>query len=71
MARNKKRQPEKLDKESTGYMDNSFQKIDQQMQKYPTLVYDGPFDHMELWNPKDLSGKAITEEDAKELPRIC
>ncbi|MGI6066881.1 MAG: germination protein YpeB [Bacillota bacterium] len=60
----------KLDKESTGYMDNSFQKIDQQMQKYPTLVYDGPFsDHMELRNPKDLSGKAITEEDAKRIAR--
>ncbi|ATW23886.1 germination protein YpeB [Candidatus Formimonas warabiya] len=61
---------EKLDKESTGYLDTNFQKMNEQINQYPTLIYDGPFsDHLETKNPKALTGKAITWEEAKKRAR--
>lgn len=36
-----------------------FQTLDKQMQRYPTLIYDGPFsEHLERTEPRDLSGLA-------------
>lgn len=44
-----------------------FQAIDKQMQRYPTLIYDGPFsEHLERAEPRDLSGLAeISPEEAQ------
>lgn len=61
---------EKLDKESTGYLSTSFQRINEQMQKYPTLIYDGPYsDHMETSRPKELTGTEISFAEAKKIAR--
>ena len=46
----------------------SFQSIDQQMQGYPTLIYDGPFsDHLNKAQPEGLSGENITADQAKNI----
>jgi len=44
-----------------------FQKLDEQMQRYPTLVYDGPFsEHLEQAEPRALKGlEEITPGEAK------
>jgi len=61
---------EKLDKESTGYLDTNFTQINKKVEEYPTLIYDGPFsDHMESKKPKDLSGKNISWDEAKRTAR--
>lgn len=61
---------EKLDKESTGYLGTGFQRINEQMQKYPTLIYDGPYsDHMETSHPKELTGTEINFAEAKKIAR--
>lgn len=44
----------------------NFQTIDEKMQNYPTLIYDGPFsDHLERRKPKAIGGKKIDEAAAK------
>jgi spore germination protein len=66
----KKTSRTKLDKESTGYLDTNFKRINEQMQKYPTLIYDGPFsDHMENRKPIKLEGKNISWNEAKRIAR--
>ncbi|MBP7330784.1 MAG: Sporulation protein YpeB [Firmicutes bacterium ADurb.Bin373] len=38
---------------------SDFQVLDQRMQRYPALIYDGPFsEHLERTEPRDLSGLA-------------
>lgn len=45
-----------------------FQALDQRMQRYPTLIYDGPFsEHLERTEPKNLSDLAeISAADAQD-----
>lgn len=45
-----------------------FQAIDKQMQRYPTLIYDGPFsEHLERAEPRGLSGLSeIGPEEAQD-----
>lgn len=45
-----------------------FQALDQRMQRYPTLIYDGPFsEHLERIEPKNLSDLAeVTSADAQD-----
>ncbi|MCG8402891.1 MAG: germination protein YpeB [Firmicutes bacterium] len=43
-----------------------FQDMDNQMQKYPSLIYDGPFsDHLEQGNARGVTGDDITPAQAK------
>lgn len=43
-------------------------RVDKDMQRYPTLIYDGPFsDHIELMSPKGLTGSRISSDKAKEI----
>ncbi len=50
--------------------DRSFRRVDSQLQELPVLVYDGPFsDHIERMNPRGLTGKVITAEQAKDVAR--
>lgn len=66
----KRESQEELDKESTGYLDVNFKKINEQINQYPTLIYDGPFsDHMETKNPKAVTGKMINWDEAKKIAR--
>lgn len=66
----KEKSQDKLDQESTGYLDANFQKINEQINQYPTLIYDGPFsDHLETRNPKAVTGKMISWDEAKKLAR--
>lgn len=45
-----------------------FEKIDGQMQKFPTLIYDGPFsDHIEQKAPKGLTGPVVSATEAKNI----
>lgn len=60
----------KLKNAPAATMDGSFQRINDRMQKYPTLIYDGPFsDHMETRSPKEMTGKEISWEEAKTIAR--
>lgn len=46
----------------------NFQTIDTQMQKYPTLIYDGPFsDHLERGKARGLTGDEITPARARAV----
>lgn len=59
-----------LDKESTGYLDVNFKNINEQINQYPTLIYDGPFsDHLETKSPKAITGKMIDWDEAKKIAR--
>lgn len=61
---------EKLDKESTGYLDTNFAKINEQINQYPTLIYDGPYsDHLMTKNPKAITGDMIGWGEAKKIAR--
>ncbi|MEA4882628.1 MAG: germination protein YpeB [Clostridia bacterium] len=43
-------------------------KVDEQIQTFPTLIYDGPFsDHIEARKPVGVTGAPITAEQAKEI----
>ena len=45
---------------------NNFQTINQQMQEYPTLIYDGPFsDHLEQSKAKGVTGENISVSEAR------
>lgn len=48
-------------------VDSSFAQINEDVQQYPTLIYDGPFsDHMEQRQPQGLTGDEISKEQAIE-----
>jgi len=66
----RRKSQEDLDKESTGYLDVNFKKINEQINQYPTLIYDGPFsDHLETRNPKAVTGEMISWDEAKKIAR--
>ncbi|MGI6684428.1 MAG: germination protein YpeB [Bacillota bacterium] len=61
---------EKLDQESTNYLNTNFTKMNEQINQYPTLIYDGPFsDHLITKNPKAIKGDMIGWDDAKRIAR--
>lgn len=48
----------------------SFQGIDQQMQGFPTLIYDGPFsDHLDRVAPVGLGNEPTNADEAKNIAR--
>lgn len=50
---------------------SGFVRIEQQMQEFPTLVYDGPFsDHVSQQKPRGLTGSVVTEEEAREAALV-
>lgn len=50
--------------------DNSFRRVDSQLQEIPVLIYDGPFsDHIERAEPLGLTGKTVTEAQARDIAR--
>lgn len=66
----KKTSKKKMKKEETDYLNTRFTRINEQIKKYPTLVYDGPFsDHLESRSPKALSGENINWDEAKKIAR--
>ncbi|NMA52799.1 MAG: germination protein YpeB [Peptococcaceae bacterium] len=56
-----------LEKQPDNPAVSDFQTMDQQMQQYPTLIYDGPFsEHLEKTEPAALKGAGeISAEEAK------
>ena len=52
--------------ESKKLASNNFQQINQKVQDYPQLIYDGPFsDHLEQSKPKGVSGGNISVSEAR------
>ncbi|MGE5484452.1 MAG: germination protein YpeB [Ignavibacteriales bacterium] len=46
-------------------VNDGFRGIEKEMDRYPALVYDGPFsDHIERRQPAGVTGKAVTPEEA-------
>ena len=44
---------------------DSFKGIEKEMDRYPALIYDGPFsDHIERRKPVGVTGKTVTQEEA-------
>jgi len=55
----------KLQKNPDDLATTDFQSMDKQMQRYPALIYDGPYsEHLERTEPRDLSGQG--DVDAPE-----
>ncbi|MCR4425319.1 MAG: germination protein YpeB [Firmicutes bacterium] len=51
-------------------INDGFANVDEQVQHFPTLIYDGPFsDHVEQREPVGVTGSPITGEQAKEVAR--
>ncbi|MGI6539862.1 MAG: germination protein YpeB [Bacillota bacterium] len=49
---------------------DGFTRVDEQVQTFPTLIYDGPFsDHIEQIRPRGITGAEITADQAKEVAR--
>ena len=47
---------------------DGFTKVDEQVQTFPTLIYDGPFsDHIEQIKPRGITGAEISADQAKEV----
>jgi spore germination protein len=58
----------KFSKGSLSAADNSFRRVDSQLQEIPILIYDGPFsDHIERAKPLGVTGDAVTAEDALDI----
>ncbi|MFW6238092.1 MAG: germination protein YpeB [Halanaerobiales bacterium] len=46
---------------------NDFDDIKEDIEKYPTLIYDGPFsDHITQTNPRGLQGEEVSQDRARE-----
>lgn len=56
-----------LQKPPDNLAQTDFQALDKRMQRYPTLIYDGPFsDHLERTDPRNLSGLGeVSSEEAQ------
>lgn len=60
----------RLTKGSLSGADNSFRRVDSQMQEIPVLIYDGPFsDHLDRAKPLGVTGKTVTSEQAQKIAR--
>lgn len=61
---------QRLSRGSLASADNSFRRVDAQLQEVPVLLYDGPFsDHIEKMQPLGLTGKTVTSAQAQDLAR--
>lgn len=50
--------------------DQSFRRVDAQLQEVPVLLYDGPFsDHIQRQKPLGLTGNMITSAQAQDIAR--
>ncbi|SHJ69712.1 germination protein YpeB [Paramaledivibacter caminithermalis] len=59
----------KLDKTNDNILNTSFLNVEERMQEYPELIYDGPFsEHLKNIKPK-LEGKEISKNEAKRIAR--
>lgn len=59
-----------LDKANNNLLEENFKSMDEANEPTPTLIYDGPFsDHIDLEQPKGLTGAVITKEDARDIAR--
>ncbi len=57
----------KLPSDTKSLADDPFTKINDGIQKFPTLIYDGPFsDHVDQREPKGLTGPELSEEEARK-----
>ncbi len=55
-------------KKARSMMMQQIESIDKTFQKYPTLIYDGPFsDHMATAVPKGVTGDKLNTEQAKKI----
>ncbi|MFW5999802.1 MAG: germination protein YpeB [Halanaerobiaceae bacterium] len=58
---------EDMDEELEDPFSDGFDDIKEDLEKYPTLIYDGPFsDHMTQTNPRGLQGEEISQDQARE-----
>ncbi len=56
-----------LSKDKPATLADDFTDIQEEMTKYPTLIYDGPFsDHIAEMKPKELKGEKITREEGEK-----
>lgn len=56
----------RLAREGRNLAGGNFQTLDSQMQKYPTLIYDGPFsDHIQQGKARGLTGPEIERDRAR------
>lgn len=61
---------EELRKEKTTAAAADFSSINEQMQGYPTLIYDGPFsDHLDRVEPAALGNNTIKADEARAIMR--
>ena len=57
----------KLPSDTKSLADDPFTKINDGIEKFPTLIYDGPFsDHVEQKQPKGLTGPELDEAEARK-----
>ncbi len=58
-----------LDEMNDNMLNTSFINVEERMQEYPELIYDGPFsEHIKNIKPK-LKGEEVTKDDAKRIAR--
>jgi len=61
---------DRLSSGSTTSADNTFRRVDTQLQEVPTLVYDGPFsDQVNSRQPLGLTGNNFTVDQARNIAR--
>ncbi|MEG6522814.1 germination protein YpeB [Desulfotomaculum sp. 1211_IL3151] len=61
---------QELDKGAPTGGSSNFQSIDQQMQGFPTLIYDGPFsDHLDRAAPVGLGNEPTSADEARNIAR--
>lgn len=67
LVRGARRQLAKDGEKGSDPIEDGFSDITQELTKYPTLIYDGPFsDHIEEESPKGLTGSEISREEAEK-----
>lgn len=56
-----------MDKTNEHMLNKSFVNVEERMQKYPELIYDGPFsEHIKKMEPR-LKGEEISKDEAKKI----
>jgi germination protein YpeB len=61
-----KRGSARAEKTSANFTTSQFQGLEKSFNKYPSLIYDGPFsDNLEKVKPKGLVGNDVTQEQAR------
>lgn len=61
---------QQLTKGNIASADDTFRRLDTQLQELPVLLYDGPFsDQVENIEPRGLTGKTVTKDEAIKIAR--